>query len=214
MSLRLQHVSKWAHQERVQLVELCRSLGPDAPTACGGWTTADLAAHLYIRERRPDAAGGVIGGPLAGYAERTMRSVLRVHDYEHVLSRLEAGPPFPLRLTDELMNLHEFFVHHEDVRRMNGLDRRELPADMERVMWTRLRRILRLSYRHVKGVQLEVVTAQGDRAVIGGSGDRVRLYGDVAEVFLYSFNRKDIAAVELTGDEAAIGRVRTAQLGV
>jgi uncharacterized protein (TIGR03085 family) len=207
-------VSNWAQQERLALVELFRSLGPDAPTACEGWTTADLAAHLYIRERRPDAAGGVIGGPLAGYAERTMASVLRVHSYDHVVSRLEIGPPFPLRLVDELMNLHEFFVHHEDVRRLNGMGPRELPADMQRLMWTRLRRMLRLSYRSVKDVQLEVVTPSGERAVIGGSGDRVRLRGPVGEILLFSFNRKNIAEVELTGDAAGIERVRSAQLGV
>jgi uncharacterized protein (TIGR03085 family) len=207
-------VSNWAHQERIQLVELCRALGPDAPTACGGWTTADLAAHLYIRERRPDAAPGVVGGPLAGYAERTMRSVLRVHDYEHVLSRLETGPPFPLRLADELINLHEFFIHHEDVRRLNGKGPRDLPAEMERLMWSRLRRMLRFSYRNVKDVRLEILPTTGDPAVVGRSGDPVQLRGPLGEIFLFSFNRKELAQVELSGDDAAVQRVRAAQLGV
>lgn len=27
--------------------------GPDAPTLCEGWTAADLARHLYVRERAP-----------------------------------------------------------------------------------------------------------------------------------------------------------------
>ena len=40
--------------------------GPDGPTLCEGWQTRDLAAHLVLRERRPDAAAGVMGGPLAG----------------------------------------------------------------------------------------------------------------------------------------------------
>lgn len=207
-------MSNWAHQERVQLVALCRQLGPDAPTACTGWTTADLAAHLYIRERRPDAAPGVVLGPFAGYAERTMRSVLRVHDYEEVLDRLDAGPPFPLKLADELINLHEFFIHHEDVRRVNGHGPRELPADMEQLMWARLRRTLRFSYRNVKDVRLQIVPASGPPATVGRGGDAVELTGPLGEIFLFSFNRKDIAEVELTGDAAAVERVRAARLGV
>jgi uncharacterized protein (TIGR03085 family) len=207
-------MSGWAQQERQDLVALFRELGPDAPTACGGWTTADLAAHLYIRERRPDAAPGIVGGPLGGYAERTMRSVLRVHGYNHVVERLAIGPPFPLRLVDELMNLHEFFVHHEDVRRCNGDGPRDLPNEMEQVLWARLRRFARLAYRQVSDVQLEIVTAHGDRTVIRGKGDKVRMFGPVGEIVLFSFNRKDLAEVELTGDPTAIERVRAAQLGV
>jgi uncharacterized protein (TIGR03085 family) len=207
-------MSNWAAQERAELVGKFRALGPDAPTLCGEWTTAELAAHLYVRERRPDAAGGVVGGPLAGYTERTMRSVLRVHSFDHIVDRLAAGPPLPMRLIDEQLNLHEFFVHHEDVRRADGSGPRELPADMERLLWVRLRRILRFAYRHVSDAQIEFVTAHGDRGVIRGSGAKVRMFGPVGELFLYSFNRKDYAEVELSGDEAAIERVRAAQLGV
>jgi uncharacterized protein (TIGR03085 family) len=207
-------MSNWAAQERAELVGLFAALGPDAPTRCGEWTTADLAAHLYIRERRPDAAGGIVGGPLAGYTERAMRSVLRVHSNDHIVKRLAKGPPLPMRLVDELVNLHEFFVHHEDVRRANGEGPRDLPADMEALLWARLRRILRFSYRHVKDAQLEFVSSHGDRTVIRGRGAKVRISGPVGELFLYSFNRKDDAEVELTGDEAAIERVRAAQLGV
>ena len=43
-----------AQRERAALVETMRSVGPDAPTLCGDWTTRDLAAHLVTRERRPD----------------------------------------------------------------------------------------------------------------------------------------------------------------
>jgi uncharacterized protein (TIGR03085 family) len=207
-------MSNWAAQERAELVSLFRALGPETPTRCGEWTTAELAAHLYVRERRPDAVGGVVGGPLAGYTERTMRSVLRVHSYDHIVQRLAEGPPFPMRLADEMVNLHEFFVHHEDVRRADGSGPRDLPSEMEQLLWTRLRRILRFSYRHVKDAQIEFVTAHGDRGVIRGSGPKVRMFGPVGELFLYSFNRKDYAQVELSGDEAAIERVRAAQLGV
>src|ERR1700731_945378 len=52
----------YSREERLALCALLDKTGPDAPTLCEGWTTGDLAAHLVLRERRPDAAAGVIGG--------------------------------------------------------------------------------------------------------------------------------------------------------
>jgi uncharacterized protein (TIGR03085 family) len=49
-----------AQRERASLVETMRSIGPDAPTLCEGWTTRDLAAHLVVRERRLDATPGIM----------------------------------------------------------------------------------------------------------------------------------------------------------
>ncbi|MHB1139691.1 MAG: maleylpyruvate isomerase N-terminal domain-containing protein, partial [Microthrixaceae bacterium] len=45
-----------ARRERAELCELFEIVGPDVATLCEGWTTRDLAAHLVVRERRPDAA--------------------------------------------------------------------------------------------------------------------------------------------------------------
>ena len=53
----------YSREERRALCELLDETGPDAPTLCEGWTTGDLAAHLVLRERRPDAAAG--GAPRA-----------------------------------------------------------------------------------------------------------------------------------------------------
>lgn len=209
-------MSDWARRERAQLVDLLRRLGPEAPTACVGWTTADMAAHLYVRERRPDAGPGVVvGGPFASHTERVMASVLRVHTYDDVVARVAAGPPLLLRPVDEAMNLFEFFVHHEDVRRANGEGPRELPDELEALMWERLRRSLRLSLRRLRGTQVEVVAENGGgRAVIGGSGPTVRITGPVGDILLYTFNRKDIADVELSGDPDAVKRLKEARLGL
>jgi uncharacterized protein (TIGR03083 family) len=56
-----------ARDERTALCDLLTELGPDQPTLCAGWQTGDLAAHLVLREHRPDAGAGVLGGPLSGY---------------------------------------------------------------------------------------------------------------------------------------------------
>ncbi|MFE3703838.1 maleylpyruvate isomerase family mycothiol-dependent enzyme, partial [Nocardia tengchongensis] len=49
-----------AQRERQALVEAMAAAGPDAPTLCGEWTARDLAAHLVVRERRPDAAPRIL----------------------------------------------------------------------------------------------------------------------------------------------------------
>jgi uncharacterized protein (TIGR03085 family) len=208
-------MAEWARSERAALVELFRQLGPDAPTACTGWTTADLAAHLYVRERRPDAGPGVVlGGPLGAHTERVMASVLRVHTYDDIVARVAAGPPLLWRPLDEQVNHFEYFVHHEDVRRANGEGPRDLPAAQESAICDRLRRSLRLSLRRARGVQVEVVADNGGRAVVGGRGPTVRITGPVGDILLFTFNRKDIAQVELTGDADAVASLQSARLGI
>ena len=59
-----------ASRERAALVNTMRAVGPDGPTLCGDWTTRDLAAHLVLRERRLDAAPGILIPALAGYTAR------------------------------------------------------------------------------------------------------------------------------------------------
>lgn len=108
-----------AQRERAALVETMRSVGPDAPTLCEGWTTRDLAAHLVIRERRPDAAPGIVIPALASYTAKVQKEVTESSDWTELLDKIASGPPVfsPLRLIDPLVNLNEMFIHHEDVRR-------------------------------------------------------------------------------------------------
>jgi uncharacterized protein (TIGR03085 family) len=206
-------VSGWAQQERGVLVEVLRELGPDAPTACVGWTTADMAAHVYVRERRIDATPGVvIPGPLARHTDRVMASVRRVHSYDHVVQRIANGPPLTWRPLDAAVNLFEFFVHAEDVRRVNEYDARTLPAEQNQAMWRRLRPMLRPMFRRARGIQIEFVTAHGDRGVIG-TGPTVRLLAPVGDLVLFAYNRKTIADVAITGDADAISVLAATQLG-
>lgn len=206
-------MTNWAQAERRVVVDALRELGPDAPTACEGWDTKEMAAHLYVRERRPDAAPGVIlPGPFASHTDRVMASVLRVQSYDEVVTKIAAGPPLPLRLFDGVMNLFEFFVHAEDVRRPNGRTPRGLPVEQEQLMWRRLRAMLRPMYRRTKGIQVELVTPSGDRAVIG-EGPVVQLQAPVGELVLYTYNRKGIADVTPTGAAEAIDRLAQAHLG-
>ena len=62
-------------KEREKLAQLLVEKGPDAPTLCAGWTTADLAAHLYLRERKPYLAGGYFLSALSSSTKEAQATV-------------------------------------------------------------------------------------------------------------------------------------------
>ena len=209
-------MTSWAAHERAALIEALVDVGPDAPTLCEGWTAKDLAAHIYVRERRPDAALGVLPlGPLSAYTDRVMASVLRSHDYDDLIDRLRTVPPY-LRLLniDELINTVEFFVHTEDVRRPNQRPDRDLPDGLERAIWGRLRRQARLSFRGAK-TRIRLVPSAGEPVEVGPAGTEVvELRGKPGELMLFAFNRKSAAHVEVVGEPDAVEHVHRLRLGL
>ena len=82
----------YAQTERAALCDLFIELGPDAPTLCAGWTTRDMAAHLVVRESRPDAALGILAAPFASYGER-VRKRFATKDWDQLVSLVRNGPP-------------------------------------------------------------------------------------------------------------------------
>src|SRR5262245_36908412 len=128
-------MSSVAAAERAELCDLFRVVGPDAPTLCSGWTTRDLAAHLVVRERRPDAAAGIVIPALAGHGEKVRRAVA-AQPWAELVALVSHGPPMwnpshfePL---DAFVNTLEFFVHHEDVLRAQpDWTARRLEPDVE-----------------------------------------------------------------------------------
>ncbi|SDI07548.1 TIGR03085 family metal-binding protein [Nonomuraea jiangxiensis] len=206
-----------ARSERAALCDLLERLGPDAPTLCTGWTTYDLAAHLVLRERRPDAMGGIAIKPLAGYTASVQQRLKAGHPYPELvgLVRRPGGVYSLLPALDEAVNSLEFFVHHEDVRRAQpSWEPRELPEDFERQIWKRVSTGTRLMLRRAPvGVVLHRL---GGGVALGGprGGDRVEVTGRAGELLLFCFGRQDHARVELTGDPKAVARLREASLGM
>ena len=144
-------MSTHAKRERLLLADLLETVGPDAPTLCEGWNSRDLAAHVVVRERRLDAAGGVVVKQLASRLERVMAEFAE-KPYEELIQLLRTGPPrfspFALKQLDEASNVVEFYVHTEDVRRAQpDWTRRELDAVFQEALWTRLDRTARLMGR-------------------------------------------------------------------
>ena len=95
-----------ARSERTGLCDLLNELGPEAATLCDGWLTKDLAAHLFVRERRPLAMPGLlVGGALAKLTDVSMESALRSHGYDALVAKVRSGPPLLARRLDEIVNL-------------------------------------------------------------------------------------------------------------
>ena len=113
------YVTDLARRERSALADLLENLGPDQPTLCEGWTTRDLAAHVVVRDRRPDATIGMLIPPLREHGER-VRLAQAAKPYEVTLAALRTPPNWSLvsnPLVEGLTNSGEFFIHHEDARR-------------------------------------------------------------------------------------------------
>jgi len=134
---------RYARDERLALCALLDQVGPGAPTLCQGWATVDLAAHLVLRERRPDAGVGILGGPLAAYTRGVQRKLAERTPFPRLVEMIRTGPPrfspFGLPGADERANLAEFFVHHEDVRRARpDWKPRKLDPGLTEALWRRL----------------------------------------------------------------------------
>ena len=160
--------------ERRMLCDLMRELGPDAPTLLDPWTTRDLAAHLVIREHDPRAAPGlVVPGAWGRFAERRREQLART-DYAALLATIRSGPPrgfFRIGWVRRLANLNELFVHHEDVRRANGLGPRTNAPALDEALWHNVGFAPWLLTRRLRGVGLELEWVGTDRVLRDASRD-------------------------------------------
>lgn len=116
--------------ERDALAESLDAVGPHAPTACGDWTSFDLAAHVVASER---------GTGLLAYCVRTLaaRGVpfhpdprpvnlaiarQRRDGYPALVSRLRRDCPRLLASTAVTAStLFELWMHHDDLTSANSL---------------------------------------------------------------------------------------------
>jgi uncharacterized protein (TIGR03085 family) len=206
-----------AAAERSALCDLFLEVGPDAPTLCAGWTTRDLAAHLVVRERRPDAAAGIVLRPLAGYGER-VRLTEAARPWDELVELVRRGPPRwnPMRVdaVDRLANSVEFFVHHEDVRRARpGWVPRALDPALEDALATSIAQSGRLLTRKA-GVGITLEPLGRERIELRSGTPAVSIRGPLPEGVLYLYGRKDVAQVELDGPPDAVAAVRATQFGL
>ena len=183
-------------RERDELCDLMLAFGPDAPTLCEGWANADLAAHLVVRENDPRSAPGILIERFAGYTER-LQDGAKAKGFERNVARLRSGPPmFPWRvpMLRELLNLNEWFVHHEDVRRANGMKRRDDRPDLDDALWAITKKMVKLTGSKLGDFGLVLVRADGTRHVARDRAQLAELRGEPSEIALYLVGRRGAAA--------------------
>jgi uncharacterized protein (TIGR03085 family) len=203
-----------AQSERQALCNLLEQRGPLAPTLCEGWTTADLAAHLFVRENRPRAWPGVVVGQLRDMTERAMEKAKRELGYGGLIRRIRSGPPYPFRLVDTQMNLVEFFVHHEDTRRAEDDWQPRPDALLDSGLWTTARRGARFMARRLRGAGLELVAPGYGSVVARGGEPRAVVTGGPQELTLFLFGRRSVARVDVDGPQSARDALEAAKLGL
>lgn len=208
----------YSRDERLALAALLEETGPDAPTLCAGWQTRDLAAHLVLRESRPDAAAGMLGGPLAGRTERIQRRLGAKLGYAGLIQAFRNGPPrlspFALPRLDEAANTVEYFVHHEDVRRAApDWAPRELPDGLSEALWRRLGSARMFLRKAPVGVELARDDGNGNdgryRRTVKNATPVVTVAGTPAELTLWAMGRVRAANVRYDGPEAAVARLQS-----
>jgi len=205
-----------AADERRELSRLLTETGPDAPTLCEGWLTRDLAAHLVVRESRPDAALGIVLPPLAGYTKR-VQDALAAQAWPALVERVRTGPawywPTSIGKLDELTNTAEFLVHHEDVRRGSpGWEPRDADPVRDAAAWRAARTAAKLNLRTAPvGVTLR--TPAGRDATVKTGAGHVVVVGEPVELLLFVFGR-DAVRVEFEGESSAVERLTSSPRGI
>lgn len=192
-----------------------RAAGPDAATLCEGWATRDLAAHLVVRERRLDAAPGILIPKLAGYTARVQERLTASTDWPALLAQVEDGPPLysPFILLDPLVNVAEMFIHHEDVRRAGpSWEPRVLDEDTTASLAKQVSSFARMTLSKTPA-RVSLATPQGKVLATAGKGSPVTVIGEPGELLLFAAGREP-ARVTFQGAADAVDAVRGAHRGL
>jgi uncharacterized protein (TIGR03085 family) len=193
-----------AARERAALADLLDELGPDAPTCCEGWSTAHLAAHLVVRDRRPDAQLGFgvervsARNPLTRWAHALAERLRRGTAYREVVARVRSGPPVWALSTvpalGRLIDTAEFAIHTEDVRRAqpDWRPRALAPADQDE-LWRSVQGFARVGRRPLV---LRRSDATGAELRVGSGAPRT-VTGEPLELLLWISGRRSVARVDV-----------------
>ena len=205
-----------ATRERQRFADELLAVGPDVDTLCEGWTARDLAAHVVLRDRRPDAMPGVLVSAFSGYTDKVQAKIADT-EWHELVDKVRHAPKFsPTQIdaVDRLTNTSEFFVHLEDVRRAQPRwEPRELDPDLTADLTSALARMAKpLARRAPVGITL---APDGAEPIVAKHGDpMVTVRGPVGELVLFVFGRQEHARVALEGDDAAVEQARTASFGL
>ncbi len=215
-------VMHFVDPSREVLAETLLAAGPDSPTLCEGWQTRDLAAHLYLRERKIAVGLGLLIPSLGKASEKaTSKLAAKLKSpeaYAELIKTFRGGPPAlsPLKIKalDETSNLIEYFVHTEDIRRAG--DRwapRALDEAYSDALWDDLIKRAAFLYR---GVDLGIVLVRptGPRHVAKRAPVSVAIVGEPGELLMHAHGRTSQALVTFEGQPDAVALLQSADIGL
>jgi uncharacterized protein (TIGR03085 family) len=201
-----------SQSERAALADLLEQLGPDQPTCCEGWTTRDIATHLVVRDRRPDAMPGLaLGGPFASWTQRLHDRSRSARPYGVLVAEVRSGPPRWLPTSwpalDRVLNTAEMVIHHEDVRRAQpDWAPRDLPRSVQDQLWSTVPFLARgrAAARAAGGLFVRRSDvpdgAPGSERRLREGQPTTTVTGAPLEVLLWLSGRTEVACVDLTVD--------------
>lgn len=207
---------------REVLAETLLAAGPHSPTLCDGWQTKELAAHLYLRGHRPTVGLGMIIKPLAAVSDKSTRKLAAkaasAEGYAKLVKSFQKGHPFhsPMRIRslDTSVNLTEYFVHTEDVRRARSRwAPRALDEGYSEALWNELIKRAAILYR---GVDLGIVLVRPDgfRYVAKRAPVSVAIVGEPGELLMHAHGRTRHALVTFEGQPDAVALLDSAEVGL
>jgi len=199
-------VTHHAAAERRELTATLRRSAPDGPTLCPPWSVAELAAHLVLRGRSVRYGWA----QARGAEERALamqQELVRTLGYPAVVdavASIRRASPLRAPGLDDAVNLIEYVVHHEDVRRARpDWSPRALPADRQDALWRMLRLSARTAFRRTTAA-LSLDWAGSGRPPISGSHPRATVHGDPVELTLVVLGRSRVAQVQVDGDREVL----------
>jgi uncharacterized protein (TIGR03085 family) len=205
-----------ARVERALLADLLVDVGPDQPTLCEGWTTRDLAAHLVVRDRRPDAAAGIVIKKLAPHNARVQGEVAK-RRWETLIDQIRHPPKLSMAgfgPTDRATNTSEFFIHLEDIRRAQpGWEPRGLTPELADALYSQLGFAAKMRLRRFPATIKINIPGYAEPLTTGAGGPELDLTGDPGELVLFLSGRQRVARVTLIGPDDLVDRLRNAKLG-
>ena len=200
----------WVEGERHSFAVDFRAADPNAPTLCAGWTTRHLCAHLVQREHAMLRNVWDQVTTKAPGEERFMRRLVddagTPDGYAALVDTFAAGPSRRSLMGrfDEALNLLEYVVHHEDLRRGSGpVPPRDLPAAELDEIWRRARPILKRAYRKAP-VGVELAPYGGAVIPVRSGPSTVTVAGSPLELLLHAFGRRSAADVRVDGSSDGV----------
>jgi uncharacterized protein (TIGR03085 family) len=144
----------------------------------------------------------------------------RANSWAEQVERVRRGPafgPFAWPVVRERMYIREYLIHHEDVRRPNGLGPRRDVPELQEVAWAKVGTVGRFALKRLtlpKGIGLELCRTDGERLEFRPGTRHLRLTGEPIELLLYAFGRRSAAEVQVDGDSDAVDALNSATWAV